>query len=74
MDKAFRNSLKDVKPVLFREPLAETLGALKGDGAAVRYDFTDVVKMAGHACPTVAGAYLCCQAALERLYRDKKSR
>jgi len=66
----FRDSLKKVKPIRFREPLAETLGALKEPGAVLDYSFVDVVKMAGHACPTVSGAYLCCQLALEKLYGE----
>ena len=28
------------------------------------------MKMAGHACPTVSAAYLCCRLALDRLYGD----
>ncbi len=68
MSDTFRDFLKEVRPILFKEPLAETLGAVKGEGAILEYTFVDVVKMAGHACPTVAGAYLSCQKALERLY------
>lgn len=37
------------------DPLAEFLGA--GDGCFT-YTFADVVKLSGHACPTVAGAFL----------------
>ena len=36
----------------------------------VEYLFTDLVKMSGHACPTIAGSYLICQAALAALYPD----
>ncbi|MDP2730160.1 MAG: hypothetical protein Q8O55_06740 [Dehalococcoidales bacterium] len=70
MNNVFRESLKEVKPIRFREPLAETLGALKDNEAVLDYSFIDVVKMAGHACPTVASAYLCCQTAVEKLYGD----
>ncbi len=69
MNDIFRDTLKRVKPIRFREPLAETLGALKEEGA-LDYHFIDVVKMSGHACPTVSAAYLCCQTALEKLYGD----
>src|SRR3972149_11748398 len=68
MDDIFRDFIKEVKPIAFKEPLAEILGALKGAGGALEYTFVDAVKMAGHACPTVAGAYLSCQKALEKLY------
>ena len=64
----FQDFLLEVKPILFKEPLAETLGALKGTDAPLEYTFVDAVKMAGHACPTVAGAYLSCQKAVEKLY------
>ncbi len=71
MNDIFRDFLKEVKPIRFKEPLAETLGALKEDGLVLEYSFIDVVKMAGHACPTVSGAYLCCQKALDKLYPDE---
>ncbi|MBI2831505.1 MAG: hypothetical protein HYX79_04530 [Chloroflexi bacterium] len=67
MKASFRDFLEEVRPLRFQEPLAETLGALV-DGGTLEYRFVDVVKMAGHACPTVAGAYLVCEKALEALY------
>lgn len=69
MNSTYRDFLKEVKPIVVKEPLAETLGAVSGDGV-IQYSFIETVKMAGHACPTVAGAYLACQAALEKLYPD----
>jgi len=71
METIFRDFLKEVKPIRFKEPLAETLGAFKEEGAVLAYTFIEVIKMAGHACPTVTGAYLCCQKALEKLYPDE---
>src|SRR5512135_2708478 len=68
MDSGFRESLTRVKPIRMREPLAETLGAVDRPGALLDYSFVDVVKMAGHACPTVSAAYLICEMALDRLY------
>ena len=68
MSDIFRDFLKEVRPIKFKEPLAETLGAVKVENTALEYSFVDVVKMAGHARPTVAGAYLSCRKALERLY------
>ncbi len=58
-----------VKPVRMREPLAELLGVFKDGSAELDYSYTDAVKMAGHACPTVSAAYLCVQSALEKLYQ-----
>ncbi|MBF0160201.1 MAG: hypothetical protein HQL58_11835 [Magnetococcales bacterium] len=50
------------------DPLAELLGA--GDGH-FSYCFDDVVKLSGHACPTVASAFLLTMRALELLFIDE---
>ncbi len=50
------------------DPLAETLGA--AEGGVIEYHYRDAVKLAGHSCPTVAGAWLMTRAALARLYPD----
>lgn len=55
-----------VPPIAMYDPLAETLGAAS-DGV-IEYSYLDAVKLAGHSCPTVAGAYLMTRAALARLY------
>lgn len=49
------------------DPLADLLGA---GVAPFTYTFEDAVKLAGHACPTVAGAFLIVKKALELLYPD----
>jgi len=51
-----------------RDPLADFLGAA-ADGV-LEYRYVDVVKLAGHSCPTVASAYLMARAALDALYPD----
>ncbi len=66
-----RKFLMEVEPIRLKEPLAATLGLFAEEGAILDYTFVDVVKMAGHACPTTAGAYLCCKKALEALYPDE---
>ena len=58
----------DVNPITLRDPLSNILGAAR-DGI-MTYTYTDVVKLAGHSCPTVAGAYLMVQDGLKALYRD----
>ncbi|MDP2718848.1 MAG: hypothetical protein Q8P44_03315 [Dehalococcoidia bacterium] len=58
---------QDVEPIYLREPLAETLGAFP-KGSVQEYTFLDVIKAAGHACPTVAGAYVICRKSLQVLY------
>ncbi len=70
MSNIFRDFLYEVSPIRFKEPLAETLGAFKENEAVLEYTFIETVKMAGHACPTVTGAYMSCQEALNLLYQD----
>lgn len=51
-----------------RDPLAEFLGA--AEGGVLEYAYVDVVKLAGHSCPTVAAAYVLGCRALVALYPD----
>ncbi len=51
------------------DPLSAFLGATE-DGL-VEYSYLDAVKLAGHSCPTVAGAYLMTLRALEYLYQGE---
>jgi hypothetical protein len=71
-DEAFLPFLRQVEPIMMREPLAAVLGAFTDPeapgGDTLEYRFTDAVKMAGHCCPTVSGAYLICLLALKELY------
>ena len=71
MNENFRDFLSEVMPIQFKEPLAETLGAFTDAETILEYSFIDAIKMAGHVCPTVTGAYLCCQKAVKSLYPDK---
>lgn len=60
----------DLAPrITLRDPLAALLGA-SDDGLLV-YGYADAVRLAGHSCPTVAGAYLMARAALRTLYPDE---
>jgi len=54
--------------IAVRDPLAAFLGAAE-DGL-LEYSYLDAVRLAGHSCPTVAGAYLMARAALRALYPD----
>ncbi len=51
------------------DPLALALGTVK-DGV-IKFRYVQIVKCAGHSCPTVAGAYLMTYKALEALYTEK---
>ena len=56
----------EVRRITLTDPLAAFLGA--AEGGLIEYTYHDAVKLAGHSCPTVAGAYLATVKALERLY------
>lgn len=56
-----------VEPLVMRDPLAETLGAVE-PGDTLTYTFADCVKLAGHVCPSVASAYKMTQMAMRELY------
>lgn len=57
-----------VPALTLRDPLAELLGA--AEAGIVEYRYLDAVRLAGHSCPTVAGAWLMTQRALATLYPD----
>ncbi|HEX5622924.1 MAG TPA: hypothetical protein VFX57_00660 [Sulfuricurvum sp.] len=59
----------DVPSITVRDPLAELLGAAQN--GLLTYTYEEVVKLAGHSCPTVAGAYLMVQKGLKALYGDE---
>lgn len=52
-----------------RDPLAALLGA--ADDGLIDYHYLDAVRLAGHSCPTVAGAWLIARAAMRALYPDR---
>lgn len=56
----------DAPKITLYDPLAEFLGAT--EKGIVEYNYLDAVKLAGHSCPTVAGAYLMTRKALACLY------
>jgi len=58
-----------VETIRLYDPLSDFLGAFK-DGI-IEINYVDCVKLAGHSCPTVAGAYLMTLQGLKALYRDK---
>ena len=60
-----------IETIKVKDPLSQVLGAFeKGE-----YEFTylDVVKSAGHSCPTVAGAYIMTLKAIEALYPNERA-
>jgi hypothetical protein len=65
---AFPEFFQLVPSITLRDKLADTLGAAT-DGV-IEYHYSDAVKLAGHSCPTVAGAWLMASRALAALYPD----
>ena len=65
---AFPKFFDEVPGITTFDPLALTLGTVE-DGI-IKFRYTQIVKSAGHSCPTVAGAYLMSLKALDMLYPD----
>ncbi len=65
---AFPKFFDEVPGITTFDPLALTLGTVE-DGI-IKFRYTQIVKSAGHSCPTVAGAYLMTLKALDALYPD----
>ena len=55
-----------VPAIELHDPLAELLGAT--EKGLVAYRYVDAVKLAGHSCPVVAGAWLLTKHSLATLY------
>ena len=62
----FFNKIPTIK---FQDDLASFLGAFE-DGI-IEFSYLDIVKSAGHSCPTVLGAYLMTLKGLEFLYENE---
>ncbi len=57
------------RKIVLHDPLAEILGA--AENGLMEYSYADAVNLAGHSCPTVAGAYIMTLKGLARLYGDQ---
>lgn len=57
-----------IEPIVLHDPLSGFLGAF--ERGEVEISYLDCVKLAGHSCPTVAGAYLMTRRALGELYPE----
>ena len=58
-----------VQSIQLQDPLSNFLGAFEEGKMEISY--MECVKLAGHSCPTVAGAYLMALKGLEALYGDQ---
>lgn len=64
----YPNFYTQVPPLTLQDPLSAFLGAF--EEGIVEISYLDCVKLAGHSCPTVAGAYLMAEQGLKALYPD----
>lgn len=55
-----------IESITLYDPLSDVLGAFE-DGK-ITFSYLDVVKSAGHSCPTMAGAYLMIREGIKALY------
>lgn len=58
-----------IETIKLQDKLSSFLGSLE-DGL-VEFSYLDIVKTAGHSCPTVAGAYIMTLVALKELYENE---
>jgi hypothetical protein len=65
----YPNFFNTITTIKLQDPLSDFLGTFE-DGI-VEFSYLDVVKSAGHSCPTVAGAYLTTLKGLEALYKNE---
>lgn len=61
---------EDVEPIRLKDPLAVFLGAIDENEEFI-FTYGDAIKLAGHSCPAVSGAYKMTQKALAALYGNE---
>jgi len=58
-----------IPTIKLKDELSDFLGAF--ENGEIIFSYKDIVKSAGHSCPTVLGAYLMTYKALKELYKDE---
>ncbi|MDY0360977.1 MAG: hypothetical protein RBR08_05975 [Desulforegulaceae bacterium] len=58
-----------IQSIILKDPLGEFIGTSKN--GIIEITYLDTVKMAGHSCSVVGGAYICALKGLKALYGDK---
>lgn len=61
----------EIEVIRVKDPLSNALGAF--ENGEYEFSYLDVVKSAGHSCPTVAGAYIITLEAFKALYPDERA-
>jgi hypothetical protein len=65
----YLKSFDNFEKIIVQDELAHFLGV--NDTGIIEFHYIDIVKVSGHSCGTVAGAYICALNALKALYTDK---
>ena len=68
--KFSKDFFRQVAPIAMEDKLAVALGAVD-KGSVFVYNYEDAVKLAGHSCLAVSGAYRLTQIALKKLYMEQ---
>lgn len=66
---SYPNFYDKIEPIVVFDPLSKVLGSI--DEGLYEFSYLEIVKAAGHSCPTVLGAYLMTQFALKKLYKEE---
>ncbi len=59
----------EIESIVVYDDLTKFLGV--NEDGIIEFSYADIVKVAGHSCATVVGAYLIAKAGLDALYEDK---
>lgn len=65
----YPNFFEEIEKIKLKDDLSQFLGTF--EEGIVEFSYLDIVKTAGHSCPTIAGAYLMTQVALKELYKNE---
>lgn len=60
----------EIEKIKIKDELSNVLGAF--ENGIIEYSYLDVVKSAGHSCPTIAGAYLMLKEGLKQFENPKR--
>ena len=62
----YQTFFDDVETIILKDDLSDFLGTF--EEGIIEFSYTEIVKSAGHSCPTIAGAYLMTLKGLKALY------
>lgn len=60
--------ITNISPIMMREPFLELLGQVEG---SIPYTYEEVVKLSGHSCGAISGAWIITRKAIAALYPNE---